>query len=96
MKYEEKFFLANLPQICLRAREKWSVHYRPSRTWRQRRMRATRCSVLSPLLERWATARATQTWVQSQPPLLSNCVIMNTFLDLSLGYLTCKNDTLMI
>lgn len=59
-------------------------------------MRATRCSVLSPLLERWATARATQTWVQSQPPLLSNCVIMNTFLDLSLGYLTCKNDTLMI
>ena len=37
-----------------------------------------------------------QTGVQSQPLLLSNCVILNVFLDLSLGYLICKNDTLTI
>ena len=37
-----------------------------------------------------------QTWVESQPLLLSNCVILNMFLDLSLGYLICKNDTLTI
>ena len=59
-------------------------------------MRGIRCYILSPLLERWATARAMQTGVQSQPLLLSNCVILNVFLDLSLGYLICKNDTLTI
>ena len=80
----------------LRAREKWPVHYRPNKTCRQRCMRGIRCSILSPLLERWATARAMQTWVESQPLLLSNCVILNMFLDLSLGYLICKNDTLTI
>ena len=53
-------------------------------------MRGIRCSILSPLLESWATARAMQTGVQSQPLLLSNCVILNVFLDLSLGYLICK------
>lgn len=80
----------------LRAREKWPVHYRPNKTWRQCSMRGTRFPVLSPLLERRATARAMQTLVQNQPPLLNDCVILNMFLDLSLSYLICKNDTLMI
>lgn len=79
----------------LRAREKRPVHHRPNKTWRQCSMRGTRFSILSPLLERWATARAMQTLVQSQPPLL-DCVTLNMFPDLLLGYLICKNDTLMI